>query len=147
VRRAVENTLAILQDGMERRGVRIATDLEDDLPPVALSQGDLEQVFLNLLGNARDAMPSGGQVTIAARGGGGGVEVAIADTGCGIAADALGRVEEPFFTTKSDGSGLGLSICRSILWEVDAEMEFESRPGTGTTVRLVLPPAAGEGRA
>ena len=67
------------------------------------------------------------------------VEISIADSGCGIPADDLARVLEPFFTTKEKGSGLGPSICRSILWEVDGTLTIQSEPGQGTNVRVVVP--------
>ena len=70
------------------------------------------------------------------------VEISIADTGCGIAAENLPRVLEPFFTTKPHGNGLGLSICRSILWEVDGTLTIRSEPGNGTRVRVLVPQAA-----
>ena len=109
---------AILKDGMERRGIELVLEVQDDLPPVACGQGDLEQVFLNLLTNAREAMPRGGRSRSMSASGRRRLAIAIADTGCGIPPEHLPRVLEPFFTTKAHGNGLGLSICRSILWEV-----------------------------
>jgi signal transduction histidine kinase len=67
------------------------------------------------------------------------VEISIADSGCGIPEENLPRVLEPFFTTKDNGSGLGLSICRSVLWEVDGTLTIQSEPGTGTDVRVLVP--------
>jgi two-component system, NtrC family, sensor kinase len=69
------------------------------------------------------------------------IEIAIADSGCGIPAENLPRVLEPFFTTKEKGNGLGLSICRSILWEVDGTLTIHSAPGNGTNVRVLVPEA------
>ena len=118
-------------------------DVPDDLPSVACSQSDLEQVFLNLLTNAREAMPRGGRITVerpiqpSSR-----VAIAVEDSGCGIPAEDLPRVLEPFFTTKPNGNGLGLSICRSILWEVDGTITIRSEPGKGTRVDIALPQAA-----
>jgi len=65
--------------------------------------------------------------------------VTIRDTGCGIAPEHIARIQEPFFTTKSNGSGLGLSICRSIIWNIRGEMKIESQLGSGTTIRVILP--------
>ena len=84
-------------------------------------------------------MPNGGQLSITARAEKRTVQVAIRDTGCGIAAKALGRVFDPFFTTKADGNGLGLAICRSILWDIGGEMKIESEEGYGTNVLVSLP--------
>jgi signal transduction histidine kinase len=86
-------------------------------------------------------MPAGGTLAIAARPADGMVEVHFRDTGVGIAPEDLSRIQEPFFTTKDDGYGLGLSICRSIIWEMRGKLEFESRPNAGTAVRVLLPVA------
>jgi signal transduction histidine kinase len=111
---------------------------------VACSQSHLEQVFLNLLTNAREAMPHGGRIRVSARSVDYRVEIAIADDGCGIAAENLQRVLEPFFTTKPHGNGLGLSICRSVLWEVEGTLTIHSEPGVGTDVRVLLPAAVAQ---
>jgi two-component system sensor histidine kinase HydH len=70
------------------------------------------------------------------------VEIAIADSGCGIPIEDLPRVVEPFFTTKAQGNGLGLSICRSVLWEVDGTLTINSEPGSGTRVHVSVPQAS-----
>jgi two-component system NtrC family sensor kinase len=141
VRRAVETASAILKYGMSRSAIALHVDVPDDIPEVACSQSDLEQVFLNLLTNAREATPHGGRIAVTARTLDAGVEISIADTGCGITAENLARVLEPFFTTKAHGSGLGLSICRSVLWEVDGTLTIHSEPGAGTDVRVLVPQA------
>jgi signal transduction histidine kinase len=141
VRRAIDTASAILKYGMSRSAIAFEVDVADDVPEVACSQSDLEQVFLNLLSNAREATPHGGSITVTARAVDAGVEIAIADTGCGIPAENLARVLEPFFTTKPHGTGLGLSICRSVLWEADGTIAIHSQPGRGTQVRIVLPQA------
>jgi two-component system NtrC family sensor kinase len=142
VRRAIETASAILKHGMSRSGIELIVSLPDDLPEVACSQSDLEQVFLNLLTNAREATPHGGRITVAVQTAGRIVEITISDSGCGIPAEHLPRVVEPFFTTKAQGNGLGLSICRSVLWEVDGTLKVLSEPGTGTCVQVSVPQAA-----
>ena len=144
VRSAIDTASAILKYGLVRGGVELTIDVPDDLPPVACSQSDLEQVVLNLLTNAREAMPHGGRVTIEARAGVRAIEIAVADSGCGIEKEHLSRVTEPFFTTKAHGNGLGLSICRSILWEADGAIAIRSEPGSGTRVEVALPAAVGQ---
>ena len=139
VRRAIETASAILKYGMGRSGIELVIQLPDDLPPAACSQSDLEQVVLNLLTNAREAMPNGGRITVEGRAAAGLVEVSVIDSGCGIAAQHLPRVLEPFFTTKPRGNGLGLSICRSIIWEADGTIEVRSNPGSGTRIDIALP--------
>ncbi len=141
VRRAVETASAILKYGMNRSAIELQVNVPDDTPEVACSQSDLEQVFLNLLTNAREATPPGGRIVVTVRSVDGLVEISIADTGCGINAENLARVLEPFFTTKPHGNGLGLSICRSVLWEVDGTLTIQSEPGTGTDVRVRVPQA------
>jgi two-component system, NtrC family, sensor kinase len=144
VRRAIETTSAILKYGMSRSAVELELNIPDEMPEVACSQSDLEQVFLNLLTNAREATPHGGRIIVTARTADRSVEISIADTGCGIPADHLPRVLEPFFTTKPHGNGLGLSICRSVLWEIDGTLTIESEPGAGTDVRVVVPQAVSQ---
>jgi two-component system, NtrC family, sensor kinase len=139
VRPAIETALAILKDGMERRGIDLYVEIPDTLAPVACAQTDLEQVFLNLLTNAREAMADGGRLTVRVQSGPETVVISIADTGCGIPAEHLARVQEPFFTTKSHGNGLGLSICRSILWQVGGRLSIVSHGDGGTRVDVAVP--------
>ena len=107
VRRAIETASAILRYGMSRSAIELHVDMPDDVPAVACSQSDLEQVFLNLLTNAREATPHGGRIAVSIRSADRVVSIAIADTGCGIPRENLPRVLEPFFTTKPHGNGLG----------------------------------------
>jgi two-component system, NtrC family, sensor kinase len=139
VQPALDTTLAVLRDGIERRGIDLMVVTKDDLPPVACGQSDLEQVFLNLLTNARDASSKGGNVTVRVEPQPDQMAITIADTGCGIAPEDLQRVFEPFFTTKVNGNGLGLSICRSILWEIGGTMSLHSEPRKGTRVQVTVP--------
>jgi signal transduction histidine kinase len=141
VRRAVETASAILKYGMGRSGIELVIDIPDDTPPAACSESDLEQVVLNLLTNAREAMPNGGRISVEARTTSGLVELSVIDSGCGIAPQHLPRVLEPFFTTKPRGNGLGLSICRSIIWENDGTIDVRSSPGAGTRIDIALPMA------
>jgi signal transduction histidine kinase len=137
----LEGTLSILGNRMKRSGVTLEVKLPEDLPEVNVSRGGLEQVFLNLFGNALDSMSAGGRLRVAARPQGGRLEVKISDTGSGIPAEQLKRIHEPFYTTKEEGFGLGLAICRSILWDSGGEMSIDSQPGRGTTVTVLLPAA------
>jgi signal transduction histidine kinase len=138
-RRALDSTLAVLKDGLERQRIRLDVRLQDIVPNIHVGQGDLEQLLLNLLTNARDAMPSGGVLAIMTEVVGEKIAIVVHDNGCGIPTDALSRIQEPFFTTKKNGSGLGLSICRSIIWNAGGRMEIASQPGVGTKVRVLLP--------
>jgi CheY-like chemotaxis protein len=119
-----------------------------DLPPVAASTHQLGQVFLNLLTNAAQAIPEGNAdqhlITLeAATAPDGWARVEVRDSGAGIAPELLPRIFEPFFTTKAQGvgTGLGLAIVHSIVAAVGGRVEVESRLGSGTTFRVLLPPA------
>jgi signal transduction histidine kinase len=142
VAQAVESTLGVLRDSLDRMGIAVEVALEEPLPAVAGNLSELEQVLLNLLTNAREAMPGGGRIDLRARPVSGGLEITIADTGIGIPPELLARVQEPFFTTKERGSGLGLAICRSVVWGMGGKLYLESAPGQGTSVRIFLPEPA-----
>jgi two-component system, NtrC family, sensor kinase len=139
VRRALDSTLAVLRDGLERQHIELDVQLADVVPHIQAGQGDLEQLLLNLTTNARDAMPAGGVLAIKARNLEGALELTISDTGFGIAPELISRIQEPFFTTKPNGNGLGLAICRSIIRNVGGRMEIESLVGVGTQITVLLP--------
>jgi signal transduction histidine kinase len=139
LRRAIDGAQAVLGDSFKRREILVEVDIPDELPLVRGGQNDLTQVVLNLCTNARDAMTAGGRLAIRARPSNGTVRLEIADTGTGIPPEVLARVWEPFFSTKADGNGLGLSICRSILRELGGALDIASSPGAGTTVTLTVP--------
>jgi signal transduction histidine kinase len=139
IRQAIDNTRAILKDGLFRRGIEVVVEVDNRLSTIPGSQGDLEQLLLNLLTNARDAMPKGGRLSIAARWSDSYLQLVVEDTGIGIPAEHLPKVLEPFFTTKPDGNGLGLSICRSIIWQMQGKLEISSTPDVGTRVTVFLP--------
>lgn len=139
LRRAVGSALTVLEDSLKRHGIKVNLQLPAELPSIRGSQGDITQLFLNLFTNARDAMAEGGTLTILASVEETAVQVAVQDDGLGIPEAHMKRLSEPFFTTKEDGNGLGLSICRSVLWEINGTMRFDSVPGSGTKILLSLP--------
>ena len=104
-------------------------------------RGQLEQVITNLALNARDAMPSGGSVELAVRRIDGEVELTVADSGVGMDAETIEHAFEPFFTTKGPGkgTGLGLATVYGIVTQTGGEISIDSRPGEGSTFRVVLP--------
>lgn len=140
--RAIDSTLAILEESLRRLGIRAEKHIPPGLPAVDCAQGDLEQLVLNLASNARDAMPSGGVLGLTLASGEGTLRLTVSDSGSGIAPADLARVQEPFFTTKRHGTGLGLAICRSIVRELGGELKIESQLGHGTRVRVALPVSA-----
>lgn len=139
LRRAIDEALSVLEDNMKRQSIEVVLEMPNELPSIRGSQGDLTQVFLNLCSNARDAMPNGGQLHIKVEIKPKAVAAVVQDTGCGIPEGVLNRVLEPFFTTKSEGNGLGLSICRSVIYDIGGKMEIESQEGEGTRLALSLP--------
>jgi signal transduction histidine kinase len=140
LRRAIDHVHAILKPAMDRRGIGVEVRIPEAMPTLRCAQDDLIQLILNLATNAMDAMPRGGVLSIEGEiGDEETLLLRVADTGVGIPPEILGRVLQPFFTTKEGGTGLGLSICRTIVTNVHGEIDIGSEPGAGTTVRIRLP--------
>ena len=127
-----------------RAGVRIAQDVAPDLPPVAGDAELLQQALTNLVTNSIQAMPKGGTVTLGARiGPDGAVEIRVADEGVGIAAQDLEKIFRLYYTTKSQGSGIGLSMVYRTVQMHDGRVDVESEVDRGTVMILTLPVAPG----
>jgi signal transduction histidine kinase len=119
--------------------VKSLFDVEGDLPVVMLDPGIMRRVLDNLIGNAVEAMPGGGVLSVAAKRGRDGVVIEVSDTGVGISADAEAHMWEPFFTTKPKGFGLGLPFCRRAVEAHGGSINFKSNVGEGTTFTLRMP--------
>jgi signal transduction histidine kinase len=141
VNKAVEDVVAIVHHDLQNNKVGVEQVLAPTLPTVMGNTNYLQQVILNLLINARDAMPNGGKVTIATETKDLKVFIHIGDTGTGIPKEALDRIFTPFFTTKEagKGTGLGLSICNKIIAQHRGEIKVKTEINVGTTFSLVLP--------
>src|SRR5579864_2976391 len=139
----VEETLSLIAHPLKTAHVRVTRNLQQELPPVLGSNNKLQQVFLNLFMNARDAMPSGGMVEVRTASNNGTVEIEISDTGSGIPRENLHRIFDPFFTTKSSGrgTGLGLSVSYGIIKEHAGRIDVRSTQGKGTSFHLEFPAA------
>ena len=139
--RVIQETLSLLEHQLQKSGIQIKTDLDPGLPPVHGNAGQLQQVFLNLILNARDAMSAGGALEVRTWSDGSGARAEVADTGHGIAPEHLHRIYDPFFTTKAvrKGTGLGLSVTYGIIQEHGGSIEVFNRPGGGASFRLALP--------
>jgi two-component system NtrC family sensor kinase len=139
----VEETLSLMAHPLKTAHVRVTRNLQQELPPVLGSNNKLQQVFLNLFMNARDAMPSGGMVEVRTASNNGTVEIEITDTGSGIPHENLHRIFDPFFTTKISGrgTGLGLSVSYGIIKEHAGKVDVRSTPDKGTSFRLEFPAA------
>ena len=141
----IRDTISLLEHQFKKAQIELDLELTDDLPSISGNAGKLQQVFLNLLLNAKDAMPGGGRLRVATLSNGH-VEAIVADSGAGIAPENLKRIYDPFFTTKTmpkpgerRGTGLGLSVSYGIIQEHAGKIEVESAIGAGTTFHLEFP--------
>ncbi len=134
--------LELVRASADAQGVALEADLAPDLPPVPGAAQAIGQVVLNLVTNALQAMPGGGRLTCRTRVAAGRVELAVSDTGSGVAPDARDRVFEPFFTTRSGGTGLGLALCREVARQHGGDVTL-STDGPGATFRFTLPVTVG----
>jgi PAS domain S-box-containing protein len=141
----IRDTISLLEHQFKKAQIELDLELADDLPSISGNAGKLQQVFLNLLLNAKDAMPGGGRLRVATLSNGH-VEAIVADSGAGIAPENLKRIYDPFFTTKTmpkpgerRGTGLGLSVSYGIIQEHAGKIEVESAIGAGTTFHLEFP--------
>ncbi|RJR21068.1 MAG: sensor histidine kinase [Desulfobacteraceae bacterium] len=139
---AIQEIVALSAQRAKYSNVTVKLNLSEDLPNVRLSQAELQQVLLNLINNALDAMEKqGGSLEISSREEEGILMIEVADNGPGIPAANLGRIFDPFFTTKpvGKGTGLGLSICYGIVKKLGGDIEVASTVGVGTTFRIKIP--------
>jgi PAS domain S-box-containing protein len=137
----IDETLTLVAHPFRAANVQVIRNLGGELPSILGSSNRLQQVFLNLFLNAKDAMPSGGMIEVRSAANNGAVEIEISDTGMGIQRENLARLFDPFFTTKATGrgTGLGLSVSYGIIKEHAGKIEVRSTPGKGTSFRLEFP--------
>jgi signal transduction histidine kinase len=145
VHKVITDTLALLEHQFKVGRVSVQREFASHLPVIHGNAGRLQQVFLNLFLNAKDAMPAGGTLRISTSNGTG-ISVMVSDTGSGIAQEHISRIYDPFFTTKTTprngqnrGTGLGLSVTYGIIQEHAGKIRVESHPGAGTTFFLDFP--------
>ncbi len=136
----VRQALDVLKFTLEKRGLRVSLELDEDIPPVSCAPDELNQVILNIVLNACQACAKGGEISISTRRSGGVVRLSILDNGAGMDPAHLKNIFDPFFTTKpaNEGSGLGLSICYAIVTRAGGEIRVNSSPGRGTEVEVTL---------
>ena len=138
----INEVLAFLEKEAERCRVDISVDHIDNIPEFESDRGSLQQIFLNLFNNAFAAMEDGGHLKITVdRQGENAVCVTVADNGCGISAEDIQRVFEPFFSTRENqgGTGLGLSITYGLVKEIGGDIHVDSTVGNGTRFSILLP--------
>ncbi len=140
---AVAEVLGLFEPQVKTRGIRVEVVLDPALPSIRGHKARIQQVLLNLLLNARDALGEEGQITVMTRAGEDRVSLEVVDNGAGIAEEDLPRIFDPFFTTKGRGrgTGLGLSISYGIVQEHAGKLTVESSPGESTRFRVDLPAA------
>jgi two-component system, NtrC family, sensor kinase len=141
VNRVVEETLSLVAHPLKTSQIQVVKQLGNTLPAVRGSANKLQQVFLNLFLNARDAMPGGGMLEVRTAANNGSVEVEVVDTGAGIPREHIHRIFDPFFTTKASGrgTGLGLSVSYGIIKEHAGKIDVRSTPGKGTSFHVEFP--------
>jgi two-component system, NtrC family, sensor kinase len=146
VNRLLLDVVSLVEHQLDASRIKVVREMAAELPMVRGNENRLQQVFFNLILNARDAMPSGGWLTLATRADEDAVVVEIRDTGTGIKPQDIKRIYDPFFTTKGigRGTGLGLSVSYGILQEHGGAIFVESAPGQGTTFQVALPPMAAQ---
>lgn len=139
--RVVKDTLLLLEPQFVKSRIEVVEDLREQIPAVRGNTGKLQQVFLNLFLNARDAMETGGRLTVRSRPGPAGVVMEVQDTGPGIPPELLSRIFDPFFTTKpaKKGTGLGLSVTYGIVEEHGGSIEALRHDGPGALIRIEFP--------
>jgi two-component system NtrC family sensor kinase len=144
VARVLDDTLQLLEPQLRRSQIEIVRSYADDAPEAYANAGKLQQVFTNLILNARDAIPDGGRIVVSTSTADDGSLVAeVADTGIGIAPENVAKIYDPFYTTKGvgQGTGLGLAVSYGIVQEHAGRITVDSTPGQGTTFRIILPTA------
>jgi len=144
ITRVLDDTLQLLEPQLRRNQIEIFRSYDPDSPSVYGNAGKLQQVFTNLILNARDAIPEGGQIKLSTSSAeDGALVVEVADTGIGIAPENVAKIYDPFFTTKGvgRGTGLGLAVSYGIVQEHAGHIGVDSIPGRGTSFRITLPSA------
>ena len=135
----VEDSLALLKPLLHKKHAKLNSALAQDAPSCTADVNQLKRVIVNVLLNSIEAIPDHGTLWISTKACGGRVEIAVRDDGGGIREEDLQRVFDPYFTTKSGGSGLGLPLSKMIIEQHDGSIRVQSRPGEGTVVTVSLP--------
>jgi len=135
----LDHVLLLLNTQLNNRGIRVTSAWPASLPEVLAVRNQIQQVFINLILNAYDAMPEGGELTINVRKLGDCIEVDFQDTGHGVPLELQETIFEPFNSTKENGTGLGLSVSYGIVISHGGNLELVPSPGQGSCFRVTLP--------
>ncbi len=141
INKVLEKVCHLLESEFRRRSIRLHLHLAEDLPHLLIDIGQMQQVFANLLINAMEAVSGKGQVAVTTRWEPARqvIIIEVADTGCGIPPEHLERIHKPFFSTKPQGTGLGLAVSHGFIMNHQGELQVESQPGKGTRVSITIP--------
>ncbi|MFA5099866.1 MAG: PAS domain S-box protein, partial [Candidatus Omnitrophota bacterium] len=139
IHQCIESVVALLKHQYSLSGIVIACEFASGDVRVFADQNQMQEVFMNIMSNARDAMPGSGTLTIKTYVENDSVKIIFKDTGIGMSAEVMKELFEPFFTTKDKGTGLGLSVCYGIIKNHGGTLNFDSAPGQGTIVTIALP--------
>ncbi|HMY71086.1 MAG TPA: PAS domain S-box protein, partial [Blastocatellia bacterium] len=139
--RVLDDTIQLLEAQLRNTEIEVVRNYADQLPPAPANAAKLQQVFMNLILNARDAMPQGGRLEIATEADIDSVSIRFRDTGSGIAPEHLAKIYDPFFTTKQigKGTGLGLAVSYGIIRDHGGDILVQSQQGEGTLFQITLP--------
>lgn len=135
----MEYTISITRQIAEQKNIEVHSNFSKEIPDITCEDNQLKQVFLNLLNNAIESMDGGGKININTELAQKQIVVSIQDQGCGIPKEDLDKLGSPFFTTKQNGTGLGLLVSKKIVEEHEGKISFESAPGDGTKVSVYFP--------
>jgi len=136
---SIELVTGLIEKSFSHGNIKIEKVLAGSLPEIEIGEKQMQEVFMNLLKNAADAMPGGGIVTVSTSREGKSIRVDVTDKGCGIPDENMRRIFDPFFTTKEKGTGLGLSVCFGIVKAHGGSLTYKTEEGKGTTATVRLP--------
>ncbi len=137
----LKETLNLIKQEIQDRNISVSIDCPKSIPEIKIDRNQIKQAFFNLIRNALQAMPDGGKLSIVISVSDRFVSVSFRDTGTGISSDELGKIFEPYHTTKEKGSGLGLMIVQRIIRDHGGEIDVVSKEGVGTSFTILLPRA------
>lgn len=147
INKVLELVVKLVEHQYSISNIAIKREYSDILPEIELDTKQMQQVFMNLIKNAAEAMPEGGTIIVSTSKNGEGIHISITDMGVGMSKDTLERIFDPFYTTKADGTGLGLAICYGIVKKHNGNLSYVSEIGKGTTATILLPLAGGSDEA
>ena len=139
INKSIEAIVSILEQQFKLDNIEIKRNYGDDLPTVSIDEQQMQEVFMNLMNNAKEAMTGGGTISITTSLKEDFLRIDFKDTGSGMSEEVKQKIFEPFFTTKEKGTGLGIPVCYGIIKAHDGELKFESELNKGTTATVLLP--------